>query len=93
MAGMLYAFDSLAALLSVCRILSEGGYGRPTAVYAGEEGEWYLFLDEKGKRTEGRLDELSFIEEYGCRRRPFDAVTLREHATYIADVGTLAPLG
>ncbi len=79
----MYAFHRLNDLLSVCRTLFVRAYDRPSDVYYGEGGEWYLVLE--GEDSGNLPSDLSFIEEYAKKHGSAPSFyTLAEHAKLIA---------
>jgi negative regulator of genetic competence, sporulation and motility len=81
-------------LLSVCRQLSRVGYTLLSTVYLGDDGYYYLVLQERAG-SHGRPGMLSFVEEYGERRGGGPALAyIKEHGSCIAAtdaVNRLAP--
>lgn len=86
----LYVFDALSDMLEVCRELAHHTYSRPSEVWVGDDGRWFLILESRSAGGDG-LDELSFIEEYGTRERsPMALTVLAEHARPIAQGDAVA---
>ena len=89
-----FVFERLFPLLSVCRHLSRVGYPHLSAAYCGDDGLWYLVLQEKIQSD--RPSPLSFAEEFGVRRRAGAALAyIKEHGACISPshaVADLAPL-
>ena len=89
-----FAFDRLPPLLAVCRHLDHIGYPHLSAVYYGDDGLWYLVLQERIPRD--RPSPLSFAEEFGRRRRAGATLAyIKEHGACVSGsdaVSTLAPL-
>jgi len=90
-----YVFPDLTAVLSVCRVLNDGRYHRPSDLWLGEDARWYLML-EAGPRVTDQPDPLAIVEEYGSRCAPGgEEIGFAEHARRIAAgnaVEVLAPL-
>ena len=90
-----FAFDSLDDLLTVCRELYHAGYALLSTAYAADDGRYYLVLQER-IRTGNLPSRLSFVEEYGKRRRGGGELSyIKEHSSCIAAsdaVRRLAPL-
>ena len=88
------AFDRLPPLLAVCRHLDHIGYPHLSAVYYGDDGLWYLVLQERIPRD--RPSPLSFAEEFGRRRRAGATLAyIKEHGICVSPsdaVAVLAPL-
>lgn len=62
-----FAFESLEWLISVCRRLFGIGYSEKSSAFAGDDGNFYLFLDGLDATGYFPLDEYSFINEYGTQ--------------------------
>ena len=89
-----YAFDGVDALLSVCRRLSDFGYGGESEAYIGDNRRYYLLLDGMTPSDYLPLDEYSFIGEYGCSESA-EATRhyLSEHGTEICASDAVRILG
>lgn len=89
-----FVFERLSPLLSVCRHLARVGYPHLSAAYCGDDGLWYLVLQEKIQSD--RPSPLSFAEEFGVRRRAGAALAyIKEHGACVSPshaVADLAPL-
>ena len=89
-----FVFERLSPLLSVCRHLDRVGYPHLSAAYYGDDGLWYLVLQEQIPRD--RPSPLSFAEEFGTRRRAGATLAyIKEHAACVSPsnaVADLAPL-
>ncbi len=89
-----FVFERLFPLLSVCRHLSRVGYPHLSAAYYGDDGLWYLVLQEKIQSD--RPSPLSFAEEFGTRRRAGATLAyIKEHGACVSPsnaVADLAPL-
>ena len=72
---MIYSFYSLEDLCRVCRILLSMSLDVKSRAYFGEDGEYYLLLENASISAYARLDKLTFILEYGMRER-FDHTSL-----------------
>lgn len=85
---ILYSFENLDRLTAVCRVLESRAYRRPSDVYLGEDGRWYLVLETPEEEEE--VGPLSVLEEYG-HRHPLTALTLlSEHGRLIRRGGAVA---
>lgn len=65
---VLYRFSDMNTLLAACRQLALRGYGRDSAAYAGEGGEYFLLLravDSPAAYLAPGLHDLSYLCEYG----------------------------
>ncbi len=96
--ALLYMFDSMEALLAVCRQLSATGFRGRSAAYAETNGSFFLALSERKKEARGLYIEKKNIcpvaEEYGRRRERRSLVGVKETAICLADgdaVSRLAP--
>ena len=89
-----FVFERLSPLLSVCRHLARVGYPHLSAAYYGDDGLWYLVLQEQIPRD--RPSPLSFAEEFGTRRRAGATLAyIKEHGACVSPsnaVADLAPL-
>lgn len=89
-----YAFETLDAMLCVCRRLLSLNWSGESRAYRDYLGKFFLFLSDAHQGYYAPLDELSFISEYGT---PENAERLRlyisEHATCICDSGAIRQLG
>ena len=89
-----YAFETLEALLCVCRRLLSLHWDGESRAYRDYRGKFFLFLSEVYQSVYTPLDELSFISEYGTRE---NAERLRlyisEHATCICNSDAIRQLG
>lgn len=89
-----FAFDSLTALLSVCRRLREMNWQGESHAYRDGNGACFLFLSDADRGSYTAIDDFSFISEYGTRE---NAERLRlyisEHATCIREHDAVAVLG
>lgn len=82
-----FSFDSMTSLLPVCRQLKGLGYGRESAAYIGDDGRFYLVVNEETPTCQrGSFGEFSFLEEYGRRHtEPSRAAYIREHCRAIEE--------
>lgn len=89
-----YAFENMEALLSVCRRLLSLGYEGESHAYRDRLGRFFLLLYRYCYGAYARLDEFSFITEYG---RPENVGQVRlyisEHATCIRAHDAVEQLG
>ena len=60
-----FGFDSLEWLISVCKRLCSIGYSGESSAYLGDDRRFYLFLNGLDAAGYLRVDEYSFISEYG----------------------------
>lgn len=92
---VLFALGRMSDLLAVCRQLHRAGYALFSTAYASDDGRYYLVLQERA-RPDTQPGALSFIEEFGERRRgTAELAYIKEHSRCIAAgdaVATLAPL-
>ena len=93
--AVLFRFQGIGDLLSVCRQLGRVGYDRLSTVYLADDDRYYLVLQE-GARGGSRPSELAFVEEFGERRGGATALAyIKEHGRCLVSgdaVGRLAPL-
>ncbi|MBQ8331039.1 MAG: adaptor protein MecA [Clostridia bacterium] len=89
-----FGFDELERMLTVCRRLIEGGYGRFSQAYIGDDRRYYLFLDGLDAAGYLPLDEYSFILEYGTvENAEATRGFLCEHGKPICEEGAVERLG
>ncbi len=82
--NMIFSFDSLDELCTVCRLLRKKGIILTSSAYIGEDGRYYIRLEDTSMSAYTRLDELSFLHEYGIRERTEHISTyLCEHSRTI----------
>ncbi len=91
-----FAFERLDHLLRVCRWLSVNAVRAKSAVYHGEEGHYYLLLEQYANNRHAPLLEhsmLASIHEYGTPQNA-DALRLyiKEHATVVCERGAIEKL-
>jgi len=60
-----FRFESLEWLIIVCRRLLSIGFSGDSSAYIGDDRSFYLFLDGLDATGYFKLDEYSFITEYG----------------------------
>ena len=90
---VLYSFDGMDAMTAACRVLAGRAYGGVSDAYRGEDGVWYLSLEDEDDGEEPGI--LGVLSEYGVRRSGTVLTFLTEHARLIARdsaVDALAPL-
>ncbi len=90
---VLYSFDGIDAMTAACRVLVDRAYGGVSDAYHGEDGIWYLSLEDADDGEEPGI--LGVLSEYGVRRSGTVLPFLSEHAHLIARgsaVDALAPL-
>lgn len=89
-----YAFETLEALLCVCRLLLARNWDGESRAYKDRHGKFFLLLAEPDMGGYAPLDELSFISEYGTSE---NAERLRlyisEHATCLCAADAVGKLG
>lgn len=80
-----YHFTDLDDLLSVSREMKKRGYKLRSWAYRGEEGDWYLALEERVRSGTKRLmSELSFLDEYATEKRGSVRLAyIKEHSTCV----------
>ena len=79
-----FRFDRLEWLLAVCRRLSELGYSGKSSAYFDKNRSYYLFLDGLDATGYFKIDELTFINEFGHEEDPERALGfLCEHGNEI----------
>ena len=92
----IFSFDKLEYLLSVCRRLHLIGYSKGSSAYVGEDRRFYLLLDGLPDPEYVRLNEYTFIYEYGEGENILATIEyLSEHGKEISSpdaVKTLSPL-
>ncbi len=90
---VLYAFDAMDRMTAACRILAGRAYCGTSDAYRGEDGVWYLCVEDEDNGEEPGI--LAILSEYGVRRSGTVMTILPEHARLIARgtaVDALAPL-
>ena len=91
-----YRFDTLGALLSVCKRLLSIGYIGESFAYRDTEKHYYLLLSMRSSSPFTVPEEMAFIVEYGQIENPsMLRLYVKEHAELIAApdaVHRLAPL-
>ena len=89
-----YAFETMEALLCVCRRLLSLNWSGESRAYRDHRGRFFLFLSEVYHGAYAPLDQLSFISEYGT---PENAERLKlyisEYATCICQHDAIYRLG
>ena len=81
---MIYSFDTLNDLCRVCRLLLSKSCSAQSNAYRGDDGGFYLVIENANYSAYTRLDKLTFILEFGARERSDHITTyLCEHATSI----------
>ena len=84
---LVYLFDEMESLISVCKRLKSVGYSHRVSAYSEGKDRFFLSLDS----DEG---ELTFIEEYGraqCSKGIY--FYIKEHCRCICDGDAVARLG
>lgn len=87
---IVYTFDRLSHLLSVCHALSHMDYPHEAEVWRGRGRHWHMVLE--GAEGE-KLGSLSFIEEFGTREKGAYLALLSEHGRYVCDTDGVRRLG
>lgn len=90
---MVFSFEALADLCTVCRILCGMSLSVQSSAYKGEQDDFYLVLENASTAAYARLDKLTFILEFGARERADHISTyLCEHATPICEGNAISTL-
>jgi negative regulator of genetic competence, sporulation and motility len=89
-----YSFRSLNLVIAVCKRLLGMGWRGESAVFAGDDGAFYLTLKDKYYADPSKIDRLSFICEYGDSEY-YDTVSkyVDEHAKCICKSSAVETLG
>ena len=89
-----FAFESMEAMLCVCRRLLSMRWCGESRAYRDPRGKFLLFLSEVFQSAYAPLDELSFISEYGTREN-LERLNLyiHEYATCICEHDAVQTLG
>ncbi len=84
--GSAYVFESLGALVAVCRLLCARGYGKHSSAFSTDGGEYVLMLPELSSGSPLPL-AAACLDEYGTRCNDEKTRTyISEHAhTICAD--------
>ncbi len=81
---MIFSFESIDLLCTVCRTIASKKTEYESRAYFDEYGTYYLVLNNIGLTAYSRIGPLSFILEYGQRERSDHALTyLFEHGKVI----------
>ena len=79
-----FAFESIGALISVCKRLLDVGYNGESDAYLGDDSRSYLFLSDMETCPYLTVNEYSFISEYGTEENEEAALSyVGEHARRI----------
>ncbi len=90
---MIFSFEALRDLCTVCRILCGMSLSLQSHAYKDECEGFYLVLENASTAAYTRLDKLTFILEYATRERADHISTyLCEHATPICEGNAIATL-
>ena len=90
---MIFSFESLRDVCAVCRILNQKGLEISSRAYRGAEDDFYLVLENASISAYSRLDDLTFILEFGRRERADHINTyLYEHGRLICPERALETL-
>lgn len=80
-----FSFEKLSYLLSVCRRL-KNTYSSHSSAYCDDNGNYFLLLDSNLLSKYTRLDNLTFILEYGERQNPDSLLAyIDEHGKTICE--------
>ena len=80
-----YSFDNLESMCRVCRLLDNMNIPLESSAHKGDDGIFYLILEGENVKEFSRLDNLTFILEFGERERGCDTYTyLCEHSSVIS---------
>ena len=89
-----YVFETMEALLCVCRRLLALKWNGESRAYRDRNGRCFLLLSEVCHSIYAPLDELSFISEYGTAESAEHLhLYISEHATCICEHGAVSTLG
>ena len=66
---MIFSFESLRDVCAVCKILNQKGIEISSRAYRGADNDFYLVLENASISAYSRLDDLTFILEFGRRER------------------------
>ena len=80
---MIFSFESLQDICSVCRILNNRAHDIKSQAYRGIQNDFYLVLENTNMSAYSRLDFMTFILEFGHRERA-DHIN-----TYLSEYGRL----
>ncbi len=89
-----YRFALLSELCEIARELSEAGSVRKSDVYLGEDGGYYLIMEERGGKN-SKLTEFSYLCEWAQPMPSAVAAYQREHGVCLCEgdaVGQFAAL-
>ncbi len=90
---MIFSFESLKDICTVCRILNKMPHELSSLVFRGENEAFYLVLENTNMSAYSRLDKLTFILEYGKRERADHVNTyLNEHGKLICPENAISTL-
>lgn len=89
-----YVFETLEAMLCVCRRLLTLEWCGESRAYRDLGGRFFLLLTETYRGMYAPLDELSFISEYGTAENAEQVrLYISEHASCICETDAVATLG
>lgn len=84
-----YLFGKFSDLLFAVRAVNGEGGNPPSDLYAGEDGGYYLVLEERDPAVEGGISRSARLSEYGKRLFPKNEksalIYLGEHARRLTD--------
>lgn len=66
---MIFSFESLRDICAACKILNQKDVDIDSRAYRGEGNDFYLVLENANMSAYSRLDDLTFILEFGRRER------------------------
>ena len=79
--SLAYSFEDLAGLIKACKILASRAYNGHSSAFCDDVGNFYLILKSDGANAFARLDQMTFLVEFGRRESPDPLLT------YIAERG------
>lgn len=92
--SLAYSFENLKLLLKVCSVLSSIRCFKESSAYIDQKGNCYLILDNVGMSAHTRLDNLSFLSEFGEPMNiDYCKSYINEHAKPICDSHAVEILG
>ncbi len=89
-----FGFDSLDAMLCVCRRLLSMNYSGNSEAYRSDHGRYYLFFEKTPRADDFLPNEYSFLNEYGTSESGEElSLHLSEHGKLLCASGAIARLG
>ena len=83
----IYRFSDFSSLLTVARSLSEEAKKRQSRLYFAEDGNYYLFMEERN--TSGILSELTIIGDFASEVPGTLGPYIAEHSETVAEENAL----